>query len=91
MKRKQTSLIELLKSGKEVDRLNRELMALLDASGTPQSSAENSALAQQMADCISRRVFELHNRQITIGIELEFVADRPKIRFFEVEQGCCGG
>jgi hypothetical protein len=88
MARKQTSLIELLETPKEVDRLNRELMALLDEAGTPADNTAHLALSQKMADLISQRIFELHNLQKTIGVELEYVTDMPKIRFFEIEGGC---
>ena len=88
MKKNQTSLIELLESPKEVDRLNRELIALFDRHGTPQTSEENAKLAGEMANCVSRRIHELLGIQKVIGVELEFVAGMPKIRFYEVAGGC---
>lgn len=88
MKKTQTSLIELLESPKEVDRLNRELIALIDESGVPENSEANALLAREMANRISRRIHELAGIQKVIGVELEFIAGSPKIRFFEMAGGC---
>lgn len=91
MARNQLSVIELVESPKEADRLNRDLLGLIDEEREPTSSEENSALALKMANLISRRVFELSGVQKTIGVELEFIAGMPKFTIYEVS-GCssCG-
>lgn len=88
MKKNQVSLIELVESPKEVDRLSRDLLEMIDSQNEPTNSDENSALALSMANLISRRVFELLGIQKTIGVELEFVANAPKFRIYEVSGSC---
>lgn len=88
MNKNQTSLIELLESPKEVDRLNRELLEMLDSAGEPQNAEANALLARELANKVSRRIHDLLGIQKIIGVELEFVAGNPKIRFFEVAGGC---
>lgn len=88
MKKNQTSLIELLESPREVDRLNRELLELIDGAGDVQNAEANALLAREMANRVSRRIHELTGIQKVIGVELEFIAGSPKIRFFEVAGGC---
>lgn len=84
MKGTQLSIIELVESPKEVDRLNRELLELIDSSGEPANSDENSALALKMANTISRRVYELFGVQRNIGVELEFMSHMPRFAIYEV-------
>lgn len=88
MRGNQVSVIELVESPKEVDRLNRDLLELIDSEKEPTSSDENSALALKMANLISRRVFELLGVQRTIGVELEFISSMPRFTIHEVAGGC---
>ena len=90
MSRKQISISELFPEVKEAEKAHELLFQILDKYSNPSTPEEVSAISLEMANALSRKVFDLYEAQTTVGIELEYINGNPKIAIFESNSCDCG-
>ena len=89
MSRKQISISDLFPDVKEAEKAHELLFQILDAHPTPEDGEEVSKISLEIANALTRQVFNLYQEQKTIGVELEYINGNPKVSIFEA--GCnCG-
>ncbi len=86
----QLSVSDIFSSVKDSIRANKKIMEILDKHGTPSSQEETKAIASEIADMLSDMVLEIEEVNRKIGVELEFIGDKPKFALFDIPSGSCG-
>jgi hypothetical protein len=86
----QLSVSDIFGSVKDSVKANEKIMEILDKHGTPHSPEETKAIATEIADMLSDMILEVEEVNRKIGVELEFIGDKPRFALFDVPNGACG-
>lgn len=90
----QLSVSDIFASVKDAEKANINILEILDKHGTPKNSEEIKQTASEIADMLSNMAYEIENADRTIGVDLQFIGDKPKFALYDIpkEGGCqtCG-
>lgn len=90
MKKEQTSLSDLFGEVKDANEINIMILDVIDSFGTPKTAEETEKLAESIANLIAKEMFNRLDADQKIGINLEFIGDKPRFEIYKLIDSCCG-
>jgi tRNA(Ile)-lysidine synthase TilS/MesJ len=93
----QISTSELFSRVKDAQASNIKILEILVKHGTPENSEQVQEIGAEIADMLSVMIYEIEEKDQKIGVDLEFIGDKPKFALYlmpsqnsSCQTGSCG-